>query len=610
MMFKDLKQVIKWLEEKNDLIRIQEECDPELQMAYIQRYGYSQKSPALLFEKVKGSPYPALANLFGTIERTEALFKNQTPAVRALILNQKDPLNILKSPSVWWSILAGLKNAIPRKISKKKAQFEEISLDQIPQIKSWKDDGGAFLTLPQVYSQNPLIPGWRGVNSGMYRIQISGNDFAPNQEVGLHYQLHRGIGVHHQKALELNQPFKVCIGIGGPPSLTFSAVMPLPQDVPELAFAGFLGGRAIRYFEEEGYFVNADCDFCILGEIVGEKDEGPFGDHLGYYSLKHSFPCLKIHKVYAKKSATFIFTSVGRPPQEDTSFGDFIHKLTQGAISQVLPGVKAVHAVDEAGVHPLLLAIGSERYLPYKKIRPLEILTQAHAILGYGQMSLAKYLFIVPEQDNPPSLHNIQEFFMHILMRADWSHNLHFMTKTTIDTLDYSGDDIHIGSKLIIAVAGQKRRNLASQINSSWRFPHDFSSPHIAFPGVAIFDAPQYTNSLQEQKNYTIWESQFDKNEWSEFPLIIICDNSEFTSDTIANWLWVVFTRSNPANDIFGIDSFIDKKHWGAHGSLIIDARIKPQHAPELIECSKAIDKSNQILQKINLQSKKEKELN
>ena len=124
--------------------------------------------------------------------------------------------------------------------------------------------------------------------------------------------------------------------------------------------------------------------------------EGPFGDHLGYYSLQHEFPCLRVARVTCRDDAIWPFTVVGRPPQEDTVFGQLIHELTQPIIPTVIPGVQAVHAVDAAGVHPLLLAIGSERYVPYEANRmPRELLTQANAILGQGQMSLAKYLLIV-----------------------------------------------------------------------------------------------------------------------------------------------------------------------------------------------------------------------
>src|SRR5205085_11547266 len=226
---------------------------------------------------------------------------------------------------------------------------------------------------------------------GMYRVQLTGNQF-DDSRVGLHYQIHRGIGVHHSTALRKGEPFHVNVIIGGPPALALAAVMPLPEGMPELAFAGVLGGRRVRLVAPDGCLpMPAEADFVICGTIDphSRKPEGPFGDHLGYYSLAHDFPVLKVERVYHRPGAIWPFTVVGRPPQEDTSFGAFIHELTSPVIPTVVAGVHAVHAVDAAGVHPLLLAIGSERYVPYAaERRPMELLTCANAILGQGQLSL------------------------------------------------------------------------------------------------------------------------------------------------------------------------------------------------------------------------------
>src|SRR5207302_1067263 len=286
--------------------------------------------------------------------------------------------------------------------------------------------------------------GWRHSNLGMYRVQLAGNDYQLNKQVGLHYQIHRGIGVHHAAALRRGVPFRASIAVGGPPAMTLAAVMPLPESLPELAFAGALGGRRIRLIREAGgRTLFADADFCISGTVDPERQlpEGPFGDHLGYYSLAHPFPVLNVEQVYHRAGAIWPFTVVGRPPQEDTSFGALIHELTGPIIPTVVHGVHAVHAVDAAGVHPLLLAVGSERYVPYANARrPQELLTCANAILGQGQLSLAKYLFIVAREDDPGlDVYDIAAFFRHLLERADWRADLHFQTATTIDTLDYTG---------------------------------------------------------------------------------------------------------------------------------------------------------------------------
>ena len=332
----------------------------------------------------------------------------------------------------------------------------------------------------------------------------------------------------------------------------------------------------------------AEADFCITGTIAEENlPEGPFGDHLGYYSLTHDFPALEVEAVYHRNDAIWPFTVVGRPPQEDTIFGELIHELTGPAIPTVLPGVHAVHAVDAAGVHPLLLAIGSERYTPYNPDRqPQELLTNANAILGQGQLSLAKYLFITAHEDDPDlSINNIEAFFRHVLERVDWSRDLHFQTSTTIDTLDYSGSGINCGSKLVVAAAGAVKRSLPTEWPAHSTLPDGFSDPKVVMPGVAVIKSPAWNTPAHE--NDGIGQSFCNavpllESSLNDFPLIVLVDDSQFASESLRNFLWVTFTRSNPAADIYGVDSFTHQKHWGCRGSLVIDARMKAHLAPEL----------------------------
>ena len=316
-------------------------------------------------------------------------------------------------PRTLWRLL-------PRRVRSGPILAHQIASSDLPQIQCWPMDGGPFITLPQVYTEDPDRPGLARSNLGMYRVQLAGNEYEPDREVGLHYQIHRGIGVHHAAAIRRGEPLRVNVFVGGPPAMTVAAVMPLPEGLPELAFAGALGGRRVAMVAPDGGLpMPAEADFVISGTIdpTRRKPEGPFGDHLGYYSLTHDFPVLRVERVYHRDGAIWPFTSVGRPPQEDTSFGELIHELTGPVIPSVIPGVHAVHAVDAAGVHPLLLAIASERYVPdAAERRPQEILTTANAILGQGQLSLAKYLWIVAHEDDPDlDIHDIPAFLAHVL---------------------------------------------------------------------------------------------------------------------------------------------------------------------------------------------------
>ena len=571
MGYSSLEECVKDLEANGHLIRIKKEVDPNLEIASIHLEEFKKSGKALLFENIKGSKYPAVSNLFGSLERSNFIFRDSIHKVKKLINLKINPILGFKNPLASLQSAFYAFNALPKKVSLPK-EFEEILISDLPQIKCWPEDGGAFITLPQVFSEDINNPGIMNSNLGMYRIQISGNNFIKNQEIGMHYQIHRGIGIHQKKAIDKGVPLKVSIFVGGPPSHTFSSVMPLPDNMSELTFAGILGAKRFRYSVIDGYTISADADFVICGEIANDlKPEGPFGDHLGYYSLQHDFPYVKVAKVLAKKNAIWPFTVVGRPPQEDSQFGKLIHSITGSAIENEIPGLKSVNAVDEAGVHPLLLAIGSERYTPYNPTRvPQELLTIANHILGTGQLSLAKYLLII-DNENAPDINDKKAFFKHLLERVDWTRDLHFQTKTTIDTLDYSSKELNEGSKLIIAAAGQLKRNLTLN-NPILDLPIGFENNYVVMDGILSIDGGGDINTLIKH---------LETKKLKGIAIITLVDDAKFVAESFSNWLWVCFTRSNPSHDVYGLNMKIINKHFSC-SMPIIDARIKPYHAPIL----------------------------
>jgi 4-hydroxy-3-polyprenylbenzoate decarboxylase len=589
MGYKSLAECVSDLEKHGHLVRIKEEVDPYLEMAAIHLRVFESEGPALLFEKVKGSKFPAVSNLFGTLERSKFIFRDSLAKVEQLVELRSDPMKAMKNPFKYAGSALTALSALPLKQSLFKNTFQKTTIGSIPQIVNWPMDGGPFVTMPQVFTEDIDKPGVMNGNLGMYRIQLGGNDYIQDKEIGLHYQIHRGIGVHQTKANAKGQLLKVSIFVGGPPSHPVAAVMPLPEGLSELTFAGALGNRRFRYFrDEEGFVISADADFVITGTVYPQdnKPEGPFGDHLGYYSLTHPFPLMKVHNVYHKKDAIWSFTVVGRPPQEDTSFGALIHEITGAAIPQEISGLKEVNAVDAAGVHPLLFAIGSERYTPFlKEKKPQEILTIANHILGKNQLSLAKYLFIAAREDNEQlSTNNIADFLQHMLERIDLSKDLHFHTNTTIDTLDYSGDGLNTGSKVVFAAVGEKRRDLMTNLPTGFSLPDGFGNSKIALPGVLAIDGVSYTNAANAKIETSSLKEHLKSIELSALQIIVFCDDANFTAATVNNLIWVTFTRSNPAADIDGVNDFTANKHWGCNGPLIIDARKKPHHAPELIK--------------------------
>lgn len=600
MGYKSLQECITDLEKNGHLIRIKEEVDPNLELATIHLKVFEAKGKAILFEKVKGSKYPAISNLFGTVERSKFMFRDTFEVMQELVQLRNNPLAALKKPLKYLSTgFAGFK-ALPKQTSFSSGNFKEIKIEDLPLIKHWPLDGGAFVTLPQVYSEDIDKPGVMNSNLGMYRIQLSGNDYVMNKEIGLHYQLHRGIGIHQTKSNLAGKPLKVSIFVGGPPSHTLAAVMPLPEGISELTFAGALGGRRFRYAYKDGYCISLDADFVITGEVYPNenKPEGPFGDHLGYYSLKHDFPLMRVHKVYAKENAIWPFTVVGRPPQEDTAFGALIHEISGSAIPKEIPGVKEVHAVDAAGVHPLLLAVGSERYTPYlKHKRPAELLTQANRILGTGQLSLAKYLFISGNEKGNLNCHDIKTYFTYLFERLDTKRDIHFYTKTSIDTLDYSGEGLNEGSKAVIAAYGDKIKDLITELPSEIFNVKGVLDAQFILPGVVMIKFNSYTTQTIAKKEIAEFSEALKQlKQLDGIAQIVLFDDFDFGKDKLQDYLWVTYTRSNPSHDIYGIDEFTDNKHWGCNGALIFDSRKKPHHAPELKLDAKASEKADLIL--------------
>ncbi|MBQ9536485.1 MAG: UbiD family decarboxylase [Desulfovibrionaceae bacterium] len=590
MGYASLAHCVKDLEAHGDLRRITCPIDPKLELACVQRLAFKAQAPALLFSNVTGCKFPILANLFGTKERLHFLFREELASLEELLALGARVKSFNARPFEAFKTLAkhafSLLHAGTRSIPASQARVlsAHCPLEDLPHIVSWPKDGGPFITLPLVYSEDPST---RQANLGMYRVQLAGNDYLEN-EVGLHYQIHRGIGVHHAHALAKGQQLPVHIYVGGPPALSLAAVMPLPEGFSELKFAGLLAGRGlgVSHLQDLDMPILADADFCLVGKVLPQtKPEGPFGDHLGYYSLAHPYPVVQVTKVFHRAHAIWPYTSVGRPPQEDTILGEFIHELTAPLIGSVFPGVSEVHAVDAAGVHPLLLALGEERYVPYAaKRKPREIITQALHLLGTSQTALAKYLLIMAREDVLGlSTRDVRGFFKQLLRRTHLERDLHILTQVPNDSLDYTGGALHEGSKLIWAAAGEAWRTLGSDL-ASLTLPQRFTSARLIDQGIVTLKGPKHTQAAGVvDADLTDLAAHLGAWEAREcFPLVIVADDPDFVAKDFANFLWVTFTRSDPATDLYGPAIATSAKHWGCTEPLIIDARKKLFHAPVL----------------------------
>ena len=607
MSYRTLRECVDDLQKSNQLIRIEQTVDPYLEAAAIARRVFEARGSAVYFASVKGCKFPMVANLFGTEERLRYIFRDTSAVVERFVKLGIDPLAIARNlfsyanPS---SLFAAF-HAKPKYVGSGEITKNSTSISDLPQLVGWAKDGGAYITLPCVYSEDPDSPGMLHSNLGFYRIQISGGQYQQGGQVGMHYHLHRGLGIHHLKAIRRKEKLPVNVFIGGSPAMVLAAMAPLPEGVSELSLAGMLAGRRIPMVrQKEGPAIYADADFCLKGYIEPKimLPEGPYGDCMGMYSEARQFPVMRVECVYHRPRPIWPFTAVGRPPQENVVLRKFVRELIGPSVAQMIPGVKAVAPVDEAGGEPLLLAIGREGFMPYFGDRqPRELLTLANAILGNNQLSMAKYLFIAAQEDDPTlTVSDVREFFRHVLERIDLKRDLHFQTRASFDKIDYSAvDGLNNSSKLVIAAAGKPIRKLPMGIVSGMNLHEGlgFTNPRVFLPGILLVDGPVYQKDATGKDNSVERFCQsFQRNEpINQYPLIVVVDKGSSAGANLRNFLWTTFTKTDPASDVYGIESFINGKHWGSNGSLVIDARSKPfypeslEEPPEVVKAVEAL---------------------
>jgi len=561
----DLRSFLGLLIKEGELRVIDATVDPWLELAEIQRRVVARQGPALLFTRVKDTKFPVVTNLFGTPRRIELAFGAEP--IRFL-RQVSEAMEILRNPSLrsLWKY-RGLARSLLRIGTSVKPSGPALEcrlspprLSILPQIKNWPLDGGAFLTLPLVYSEHPVT---NRSNLGMYRCQIF-----DDSTLGMHFQIHRGLGFHYHEAEKRNEPLPVNVFLGGPPALILAAVAPLPEDIPEAVFASLLLGKKLDFIRNpsiSSLLLAAESEFSFIGEIPPKirRDEGPFGDHYGYYSLRHPFPVFNVRHMFHRRDAIFPATVVGRPRQEDHYIGDFLQELFAPLYPLVMNGVRDVWAYDDAGMHTLAAAVVSERYKH-------EAFMAGMRILGEGQLSLTKFLMLT---DTPLPLRKFRPLFRHILERADFATDLFIFSPVSQDTLDYTGKRMNEGSKAILMGLGEKRFELQTELTADLHSLR-FSNPRVYMPGVLVVEGPPWherdgvTNDLLKEEAAL------------SFRIVIIVDDASECVKSDESFLWTVFTRFNPASDIHPRAVRIDKFHPRLSSPLVIDCRFKPWYPP------------------------------
>lgn len=572
------------LKKENELLEIADPIDPNLELAEIQRRVVARRGPAVLFSRVKNTKFPVVTNLFGSQRRVDLAFGKRPERLIAEAAQFAHRLfppklkNFWQAKSLLWNVLkTGTRN---RAHAPALAHKLENGLKGLPQIKCWPEDGGAFITLPLVYTEHPVT---KISNLGMYRNQIY-----DASTCGMHFQILRGGGFHFHEAEREGKNLPAHIYLGGPPAFIIAAVSPLPEDIPEILLASLLHGAKVNKTVKPSLSplpILSDADFCIVGEVVANKrrPEGPFGDHYGYYSLQHDFPVMTVSNVFHRKHAIYPATIVGRPPQEDHFIACYLQELLKPFITLVMPQVKEVWAYEESGVHSVAAAVVKDRY-------PREALTTALRILSEGQLALSKVLMVT---DHECDVKDFKKLLRIILERIDFRKDVFILSNTSQDTLDYTGPSLNKGSKAIFLGVGEKKRGLLSRLSSP--LPPPFGEAHVFCPGTLAVTGPEF------KQGDGVAQALSTLDTLSPWPLVLLLDDAVAATRSPQDFLWHVFTRFEPAADVYGRKIELKRFHVELTPPLVIDCRLKPWYPKVLESDADVVRRLKPILAKYQL---------
>src|SRR5215510_7596127 len=453
-MHSSLRTFLDRLTRENEIITIQAEVDPYLELAEIHHRVIDEGGPALLLTRVKGSRYPVVTNLFGPERRIDLAFGPKPEALVRELVHIAESILPPNFPELWKHrsiarefLKLGTRNTSRSPITQ--VVDRPARLDQLPVLTTWQEDGGPFITLPLVYTENPIT---KKHNLGVYRMQVY-----ESASTGLHWQIQKGGGFHYSEAERANQPLPVTVFLGGPPALVLAAIAPLPEDVPELVLASLLAGEKLKMTGNPlgGHRLAAEAEFALVGHAPPHerRPEGPFGDHYGYYSLQHDYPVFHVEAVFHRRDAIYPATVVGKPRQEDFFIGDYLQKLLSPLFPLVMLSVRDLWTYGETGFHSLCAAVVHERY-------GREALVSGFRILGEGQLSLTKFLILT---DTPQELKDFPCLLEHVLERFRPETDLFVFSNVSMDTLDYTSGKVNEGSKAIMLGLGDPVRALPRQ---------------------------------------------------------------------------------------------------------------------------------------------------
>ncbi|MEZ5287179.1 MAG: UbiD family decarboxylase [Vicinamibacterales bacterium] len=567
-MFSDLRAFLDELRRDRDLVEIAAPVDADQEAAEIHRRVIAAGGPALLFTNVTGAAFPLATNLFGTARRAELAFGERPLRLIRELAHLAETI-MPPTPGKLWGARGFARELVRVGTTRRRSGpvtevvSESLGLDRLPVLTCWPEDGGPFVTLPLVYTSHPARP---GSNLAMYRLHVHGA-----RSTGMHWQIGKGGGFHYQVAEARNEALPVTVFLGGPPALILAAIAPLPENVPEIMLASLVAGHRLPMVAGPAghpHPLVASAEFALMGAVPPHvrRPEGPFGDHYGYYSLRHDYPEFRVARIAHRHDAIYPATVVGKPRQEDFYIGDLLQELLSPLFPLVMPAVEDLWSYGETGYHSLSAAVVKQRYRR-------EAMASAFRILGEGQLSLTKFLLLT---DRPVPLKDFRATLEHVLARTDSRTDLYVFSNLSMDTLDYTGPAVNEGSKGVWLGLGDPVRELPRAFTPAEPPPPEVTDVRVYCGGCLVVEGPPYGADAGAAARLAAHPA------FAGWPLVVLTDDAARASRSDMNFLWTTFTRFEPAADIHAAATRVSRHHVSYEAPVLIDARMKPWYPAEL----------------------------
>ena len=560
ILYNSLSEYLRLLERNRSLVRIMEPVDPHLVAPALAVIAYRRGGPAFIVLHPKGSTVPLAMNIFGRQQHIEWALGRHPAQIGQELLAALEDL-VTPSLSTLWKHRSQLSRAFAMRPGRMRPAGPcnldcRAGLDELPIVKCWPQDSGPFITWPLVLTRHPQTG---GRNLGTYRLQKNGPF-----ETGMHWQIQKGAGFHYYEAEQRGQALPVTVILGADPVLMIASILPLPENVDEIAFAGYLRGAPVPMMETTPVHgaVPASAEILLQGEVPPRerKEEGPFGDHFGHYSRREPWPVLRIASVRRRPDAVYPATIVGPPPLEDARLGDAVQEMLSPLLKLTHPEVRSLWSYMETGFHSLAVVSVQNRY--HK-----ESMKAALALLGEGQFSLTKCLVVVDEHTDPRDFDAVATLWSR---RFNAESDVRIIPDTAYDSLDFTSHKTHHGSKLVVDLSHPPHPVADSGPDGE----PDLSSFAARLGRFATYGGGILVAQCQSRLAQSLMPELLTSSALGRIRVVVLVDSDIDPADRV-RMLWGWFTRFEPARDI----RFARTDLYGAvpryHGRMGFDATFK-----------------------------------